>query len=168
MSWVVHAPFDALTTFDPTVQTFRINMELSTHYHKHPRKKFSIRKVTFGNFFKKHFFELSRLTWVSKSLLGHFWSSKYQKIIEKPRTDDSYEGYIDVGDKRMLATLSWWQFLDVSDRISILVTSFGCWCPTLMLEDVRDKNGQNRYQYLKVVANIFCHQHPSPTSPGFL
>ena len=22
----------------------------------------------------------------------------------------------------------WWQFLDVSDRFSILVTSFGCWC----------------------------------------
>ena len=44
-------------------------------------------------------------------------------------------GYIDVGDKRMLMTLSWWQFLDVSDRISILVTSSGCWCPKLMLKD---------------------------------
>ena len=49
----------------------------------------------------------------------------------------SYEnlGYIDVGDKWSLVTQSWWQFLDVSDRISILVTSFGCWCPTLMLKD---------------------------------
>ena len=74
-------------------------------------------------------------------------------------------GYRIVDDKWMLVTLSWWQFWD---RIPILVTSFGCWCPTLMLEDVRDKNGQNRDQYLKVVANIFCLQYPSPTSPGFL
>ena len=44
-------------------------------------------------------------------------------------------GYIDVGAKRMLMTLSWWQFLDVSDRILILVTSFGCWCLTLLLKD---------------------------------
>ena len=35
----------------------------------------------------------------------------------------------------MLVTLSWWQLLDVSDRISILVTTFGCWCPTLTFED---------------------------------
>ena len=35
----------------------------------------------------------------------------------------------------MLVTLSWWQFLDVSDRISILVTSFVCWWPTPMLKD---------------------------------
>ena len=43
-------------------------------------------------------------------------------------------GYIDVCDKSMLVTLSWWQFLNVSDRISILVTIFGCWCPTLMVK----------------------------------
>ena len=35
----------------------------------------------------------------------------------------------------MLVTLSWWQFFDVSDIISILVTPFGCWCPTLMFKD---------------------------------
>ena len=35
----------------------------------------------------------------------------------------------------MLMTLSWWQFLNVSDRISILATIFGCWCPTPMLKD---------------------------------
>ena len=45
------------------------------------------------------------------------------------------QGYIDVGDKRVLVTLSWWQFLDVSDRILILVTSFGRWWSTLMLKD---------------------------------
>ena len=44
-------------------------------------------------------------------------------------------GYIDVGDKWMLVTLSWWQFFNVSDGISILVTSFGCWYPTLMFKD---------------------------------
>ena len=44
-------------------------------------------------------------------------------------------GYIHVGDKLMLVTLSRCQFLDVSDRKAILVTSFGCWCPTLMFKD---------------------------------
>ena len=53
--------------------------------------------------------------------------------------------YIDVGDKWMLVTLSCWQFFDVSDRFSILVTSFGCWCPVLMLKDRESswKNGKN-------------------------
>ena len=46
-----------------------------------------------------------------------------------------HSGHIDVGDKWMLMILCWWQFLDVSDRISILVTSFECCCPTLMLKD---------------------------------
>ena len=45
------------------------------------------------------------------------------------------DGYIDVGDKWMLVTLSWWQFLDVSISISILMTSFGCWCRSLTLKD---------------------------------
>ena len=34
----------------------------------------------------------------------------------------------------------------------------------LEIEDVGDKNGQNRHQHLKVVANTFRLQHPSPTS----
>ena len=34
----------------------------------------------------------------------------------------------------MLVTLSWWQSLDVSDRNSILVTSFICRCPTHMFK----------------------------------
>ena len=42
---------------------------------------------------------------------------------------------VDVGDKWMLVTLAWWQFLDVSDRTSILVTSFGCCCPPPLLKD---------------------------------
>jgi len=33
--------------------------------------------------------------------------------------------YIDVGKK----------VLDVSDRFLILVTSLGCWCPTILLQD---------------------------------
>ena len=44
-------------------------------------------------------------------------------------------GYIDVGDKWMFVTLCWSQFSGVADRISILVTSFGCCCPMLMLKD---------------------------------
>ena len=39
-------------------------------------------------------------------------------------------GYIDVGDKSMLVTLCRSQFFNASDRISIFVTSFECWCPT--------------------------------------
>ena len=35
----------------------------------------------------------------------------------------------DVGDN------FWRQFSGVGDGILILVTSFGCWCPTLMLKD---------------------------------
>ena len=53
----------------------------------------------------------------------------------------------------------WWQFLGIGDRISILMTSFVCQCQTL------GKNGQNRHQYLEVVANrvrrarvpLVCH-----------
>ena len=61
---------------------------------------------------------------------------------------------VDVGDF-VLVTI-----LDVSDRISILVTSFGCWCPALMLKD-RGCSWQN---HLKIVANKFRLQHLSPTS----
>ena len=49
-------------------------------------------------------------------------------------------GYIDVGDKWILVSLSWCQFLDVS------------------VENVGDKNGQNRHQHLKVVASTFLQQ----------
>ena len=48
-----------------------------------------------------------------------------------------HSGHIDVGDKWILVTLCWWLFSDVGYRILILVTSFGCWCPTLMLKDRR-------------------------------
>ena len=65
------------------------------------------------------------------------------KIMRTAKIDDFGEsawfwnhGYID-GDKWMLVTLSWWQ-LDVSDRISILVTTSRqpeSGCSTLMLKD---------------------------------
>ena len=62
---------------------------------------------------------------------------KYRSMLESFQCSiknfSDLDGYKDVGDKWMLVTLSWRQFLDVSDRISILMTSFGCWCPTLML-----------------------------------
>ena len=42
---------------------------------------------------------------------------------------------LDVDDKWMLvSTWCWWQLLDVHDRISISVSSFGYWCPTLTLK----------------------------------
>ena len=56
----------------------------------------------------------------------------------------------------------WWlndgiNFFGVGDRTFILVTSFWCRCPTLILKD----SGcwwrkQNRHQHLEVVANTFC------------
>ena len=36
---VIHAPKERLTPFDLRTKTFRVNVELSTHYHKHTRKK---------------------------------------------------------------------------------------------------------------------------------
>ena len=57
----------------------------------------------------------------------HFIWIKVQSV-----SSSLQNGYIDVGDKWMLVTLSWWQFLDVSDRILILAISFGCWFPTLI------------------------------------
>ena len=60
----------------------------------------------------------------------------------------------------------WWLYpgdnLDVSDRISILVTSFGYWCPTLMLKD-RVCWWQKRPKPSPTSQS--CHQHiSSPTS----
>ena len=52
-------------------------------------------------------------------------------IINHWLTSTSFVGYSNVGDIVMLMTWSWWQFYNVGDRINILVTSFGCWCPTL-------------------------------------
>ena len=86
MSRVIHAPYDALTPFDLRVQTFRVNMELTTHYHKLTRKKIFEPKSYFWTF-KKSF--LAKMG-IKKSLLDHFWSSTYQKMIKKPKTDDSY------------------------------------------------------------------------------
>ena len=36
---VIHDPKERLTPFDLRTKTFRVNVELSTHYHKHTRKK---------------------------------------------------------------------------------------------------------------------------------
>ena len=62
----------------------------------------------------------------------------------------------------MLVTLSRWQFLDVSDRIWILVTIFECWCPTLILKD-RECWWQKRSKLSPTSQS--CHSHiSSPTS----
>ena len=47
----------------------------------------------------------------------------------------NFPGYSHVGDILMLMTYSCWQFKNVGDRIKILMTSFRCWCRTLMLND---------------------------------
>ena len=74
-------------------------------------------------------------------------------------------GYIDGDDKRMLVTFCWWHSVGENFRVDfMLVTSFGCWCPMLMIkENVGNKNGQKRHQHLKVVSNRFRLPHPSPT-----
>ena len=52
--------------------------------------------------------------------------------------------------------------MDVSDRISILVISFGCWCPTLMLKD-RWCRWKQRPKPSPITQS--CRQHiSSPTS----
>ena len=66
---------------------------------------------------------------------GNFSISVFSLRKSMNRVHTKNFGYIDVGDKWMLVTLSCWQFLDASDRISILEISFGCWGPTLMLKD---------------------------------
>ena len=73
------------------------------------------------------------------------------------------------------SNISWWQFLDVSDRISILVTSFGCRWPTLMLKargcwwQKRPKpspTSQSCLQHISSPTSVtnIRYQHPSPTS----
>ena len=42
----------------------------------------------------------------------------------------------------------WWQFSGVGDRFSILVATFGCWCPTVMLKDPNPSPTSHN-----------CHQH---------
>ena len=68
--------------------------------------------------------------------------------------------YSHAGNIVMLMTYSWWQFKYVDDGIKILVTYFGCWCPTLRLRD--------RWcwwpKHLQTVTNTFHLLHLSPTS----
>ena len=59
----------------------------------------------------------------------------------------------DVGDLWMLVTSCWLQFFGVGARRL-------CY----KIKDVDDENDQNRHQHLKIVANTFRLQHPSPTS----
>ena len=96
---------------------------------------------------------------------GKFYSLTIKRHTENGKTMNAHNllpGFIDIGDKWMLVTLSWWQFWDVSDRISIFVTSFGCWCPTLMLKD-RGCCWQKRPKPSPTSHN--CRQHiSSPTS----
>ena len=58
-------------------------------------------------------------------------------------------------------TQSWWRFLGIGDWISMLVTSFECWCPTLML---KDKGCWWRKRHKPSPISQSCRQHPSPSS----
>ena len=52
--------------------------------------------------------------------------------------------------------------MHVGDRISILVTSFGCWCPTLMF---KDRGCWRQKQPKPSPTSQSCHKHiSSPTS----
>ena len=83
-----------------------------------------------------------------------------------PETTGSGSGDSDVGDKVMMVTCRCRQFLNVGDRISILMSFFnvGARGQCQKIVDVGDQNGKIRHQHLKVVINTFLLQHPSPTS----
>ena len=71
-------------------------------------------------------------------------------------------GYIDVDHKPMLMTLSWWQFFDISDRISILMTIFGSCCSTIIL---KDRRCWWQKRSIPSPTSQSCHKHmTSPTS----
>ena len=55
---------------------------------------------------------------------------------------------------------------DVGDRNSIILTSLGCWRPTLMFKERRCcwRKRENRHHHIIIVANRFHHQQPLPTS----
>ena len=108
--------------------------------------------------------KLSQSLLIAKISHQHRWNSLLPLKLAIAVEDFKWKtyGYIDVGDKWMLVTLWWWQFSGVGDRISILVTSFGCWCPTLMLKD-RGCWWHNQPKPLPTSQS--CRQHiSSPTS----
>ena len=78
MTSVILAPKDP---FDLRTQTFRVNVELSTYYHRHTRKKFFDSKGYFRTFFSKKKIPGSAAKMGIKRLhLDHWWSSTYPKF----------------------------------------------------------------------------------------
>ena len=101
------------------------------------------------NDFKAEYRRVKILELILLQIWVKFISVGIHKIPGIKPNDANRKGYSYVGDIVMLVTYSWWQFYNVGDRNKILVTSFGCWCPTLMLRD----------------RGCWCHQHiSSPTS----
>ena len=76
---VVLGPNDVLTPFDLRTQTFRVNVELATYYHKHTRKKIFEPKGYFRTFFQKIFFRVQWPRWGSN---GVFWATYDQQYIQ--------------------------------------------------------------------------------------
>lgn len=66
------------------------------------------------------------------------------------------KGCIDVDDNWKLMTLCWW-FLDVRDRISIMLTSFGCWRIRLSKPSPTSQSCRKHFFYifLKLIQNVF-------------
>ena len=64
-----------------------------------------------------------------------YWPRLNRFVKERIAEYKKWDDYSDVGDKLMLMTWSWWRFVDVGDWISMLVTSYECWCPKLMWKD---------------------------------
>ena len=120
----------------------------------------SLRSLVFGFSYIKQRFHLRWLN-IKESrffCLDNLLSQPSKMKLVQTVTVSRKNGYIDVGDKSMLVTLSWWQFLNVSDRISILVTIFGNWCPTLLLKN-RGCWWQKRSKPSPTSQS--CHQHTS-------
>ena len=53
---MIHGPKDRVTPFDFKVQTFRVHVELPTHYHDLTQKKFFRAKRLLSDIFSKIFF----------------------------------------------------------------------------------------------------------------
>ena len=77
----------------------------------------------------------------------------------------SYIGYIDFGNKRLWVTWPWLQFMGVGDRISILVTSFGCWSIWCLCSKIENCDDGFGHCCTVFVSNI-RHQHRC--SPAFI
>ena len=105
--------------------------DLEIRYLKIPLVNFLVKWIVFLLIIDISFQHFNRASLVNRvygsQVISQNLKSSFSQV--KTRNNQNYEKmplkstatYIDVVDKWMLVTLSWWQFLDVSDRILIFV-----------------------------------------------